>query len=228
MTSGIDAAGRLRPSEGTDTGGLDGLDRILLGICAVIWLAALGAAVAATVALVDLGSGHPPPSGSAETPWLLYSVIGISAAVIVGAVPLLLRARRTAMAEPQPPVPAPAAAAAPAPSIRGGETPTEKLRVFRSDPIIRRRPSVPAPSVPGRYAPGAPVAAVDQLWLRCGVVIASAIGLATAAVGVSTYLMASDHDTAAWAVYGVAGLVTLAMPAVPWFYLRELRRMLNS
>ena len=67
------------------------------------------------------------------------------------------------------------------------------------------------------------VSAVDQLWLRCAVVIACAMGVATLAIGVATYLMASDNDTAAWIVYGLAGLVTLAMPAIPWFYLRQLR-----
>ena len=36
----------------------------------------------------------PRRRGSSGTPWLLYTVIGVSAVVIVGAVPLLLRARR--------------------------------------------------------------------------------------------------------------------------------------
>ena len=66
------------------------------------------------------------------------------------------------------------------------------------------------------------VSAVDQLWLRCAVVIACAMGVATLAIGVATYLMASDNNTAAWILYGLAGLVTLAMPALPWFYLRQL------
>ena len=33
--------------------------------------------------------------------------------------------------------------------------------------------------------------------------------------------MAAEHDTVAWVLYGAAGLVTLAMPAIPWFYLRS-------
>ena len=92
--SGAAAGSRLRT--GLDTGEFDRTDRILLGACAAIWLAALGAGVAATVALVDLGTRHGASTGKSETPWLLYAVIGISAAVIIGAVPLLLRARRAA------------------------------------------------------------------------------------------------------------------------------------
>jgi hypothetical protein len=67
------------------------------------------------------------------------------------------------------------------------------------------------------------VTVVDQLWLRCAVVIACAIGIATVAIGVATYLMAVDSFGAAWVFYGLAGVITLGMPAVPWFYLRELR-----
>jgi hypothetical protein len=69
--------------------------------------------------------------------------------------------------------------------------------------------------------------AIDQLWLRCAVVIAIAMGVAMVAVGVATYLMAVDHNTAAWVFYVLAGLVTVAMPGIPWFYLRELRALLE-
>ena len=64
------------------------------------------------------------------------------------------------------------------------------------------------------------------MWLRCAVVIACAIGIAIAAIGVATYLMAVDSNAAAWVFYVLAGLITLGMPAVPWFYLRELRALL--
>ncbi|WP_077741165.1 DUF2561 family protein [Mycolicibacterium boenickei] len=70
---------------------LDNTDRVLLGACAAVWLAALGAGVAAVVALVDLGRSHPQGAESADTPWVLYTVIGLSVVVIAGAVPLLLR-----------------------------------------------------------------------------------------------------------------------------------------
>ena len=80
------------------------LDRLLLGGSVAVWLAALGAGVAAVVAMVDLGTRHPSGAESSHTPWLLYSVIAVSAAVIVGAIPLLLRARRGGAAPLPPPV----------------------------------------------------------------------------------------------------------------------------
>ena len=58
------------------------------------------------------------------------------------------------------------------------------------------------------------MAAIDQVWLRCAVVIACAIGIAMVAIGVATYLMAVDSSVAAWVFFVLAGLVTLAMPAV--------------
>jgi len=47
------------------------------------------------------------------------------------------------------------------------------------------------------------------------------------AIGIATYLMAIEKDTAAWVLYVLAGIVTVAMPAAPWFYLRELRGLLE-
>jgi hypothetical protein len=69
---------------------------------------------------------------------------------------------------------------------------------------------------------------VDQLWLRCAVIIAIAMGVAMVAVGIATYLMAVDSNTAAWALYVVAGLATIGMPAIPFFYLRELRGLVEA
>ena len=57
-------------------------------------------------------------------------------------------------------------------------------------------------------------------------IIFSAIGASTAAIGMGTYLAATDSPTASWFAYGVAAVITVAMPAVPWFYLRELRSVL--
>jgi hypothetical protein len=231
MPYNTETAGRTRLGPGLDPSELDRVDRILLGACAAIWLAALGAGVAALVALVDLGRGHAESSGDSGTPWLLYIVIGVSAAVIVGAVPLLLRARRTAMEESQPPA-RPAvrtAAGQPQPPVRGAEAPTEKLRVFgTAGDQVNPRPGYPAPRVAITSAPAPSVSAVDQLWLRCAVVIACAIGIAMVAIGVATYLMAVDSNAAAWVFYVLAGLLTLGMPAVPWFYLRELRAMIEQ
>lgn len=214
----------------TDAAGeLDRVDRILLGACAAIWLAALGAGVAAVVALVDLGGGRPESSGDSDTPWLLYTVIGVSAVVIVGAVPLLLRARRTALADSQPPARPAVAQGQPQQPVRGTEAATQKLRV----PGTAAEPANPRPGYPAARAVSAPAAdpsvtAVDQLWLRCAVVIACAIGIAVVAVGVATYLMAVDSTAAAWVFYVLAGVITLGMPAIPWFYLRQLRALLEK
>src|SRR6478672_10806556 len=132
MPDDVDAAERSPLRTGLDTGEFDRTDRILLGVCAAVWLAALGAGVAATVALVDLGTGHPQSTGESRTPWLLYAVIAISAAVIIGAVPLLLRARRAVLEESPPPAratPVRAVTGQQPPPVRGAEAPTEKLRV---------------------------------------------------------------------------------------------------
>jgi Protein of unknown function (DUF2561) len=197
----------------------DRTDRILLGACAAVWLVALGAGVAATVALVDLGTRHGTSTGESETPWLLYAVIAISAAVIIGAVPLLLRARRAALEESPPP-----ARTTPARAI---DAPTQKLRV----PTSAGGPVAGRPGYPTREAiasrPDPLAAAVDQLWLRCAVVIAIAMGGATVAIGVATYLMAVDHTAVSWGFYVLAGILTVGMPAVPVFYLRELRALLE-
>jgi hypothetical protein len=204
----------------------DRTDRILLGACAAVWLVALGAAVAATVALVDLGTGRSQATGESDTPWLLYAVIAISAAVIIGAVPLLLRARRAALQESPPPARAPmrAAPGRPEAPVRGTEAPTEKIRIGATTSAGLRYPTREAIRPLSNPAAGA----ADQLWLRCAVVLAIAMGVATVAIGVATYLMAVDHNAVAWAFYVLAGLVTLGMPAIPWFYLRELRAVLES
>jgi len=208
-----DAAGRSRLQPGT----LDQTDRILVAACAALWLAALGAGVAAVVALVDLGSGHTATSSDSDTPWLLYTVIGVSAAVIIGAVPLLIRARRSSLGGQRP-------AARPAATARSGfGDPVEATTRLRTigGPVIRRQPVPPASS-----RLGFPTAAVEQIWLRSSVVTACAIGAATTLIGVGTYLMATEHDTVAWVAYGLAGLVTVAMAAAPWFFLRQLRDVL--
>jgi hypothetical protein len=229
MADNTVAAGGAQMGTGLDTGESDRTDRILLGACAAIWLAALGAGVAATVALVDLGTEHTQSMGKSATPWLLYAVIGISAAVIIGAVPLLLRARRAALEDSPPPAratPVRAAPGQPPPPVRGAEAPTEKLRLppraarAAAGPGYGTREAISPP-------PSPLMTAIDQLWLRCAVVIAIAMGVAMVAIGVATYLMAVNHIAAAWVFYVLAGLVTVAMPAIPWFYLRELRALLE-
>lgn len=169
---------------------LNTTDRILAGACAVAWLAALGTAVAAVVALVDLGRAHSPGAESADTPWPLYTVIGVSAVVIVAAVPLLLRARAQADTR---------------------------------QPAASERHGLPARQTMSQYRPDrAATAAVEQVWLRFMLAVACAIGVATAAIGLATYLMATDHGVAAWWLYGVAGLVTVGMVALPIVGARQL------
>ncbi|BBY30567.1 DUF2561 family protein [Mycolicibacterium sediminis] len=219
MTSDIGAApqSRLNPDH------LDQTDRILLGVCAALWLLALGAGVAAVVALTNLGSRAPGADGDTETPWLLYTVIGVSAVVIIAAVPLLIRARRaSAEVDPAPGTPA---AGTPARTERpgaafGDPVETSNLR-GAAVPVIRRQPQPPASS-----RIGFPTAAVEQIMLRCPVIIASAVGGATALIGIATYLLATDHESASWVAYGLAGLVTVAMPVVPVLFLRRLRAVL--
>ncbi|WP_395311117.1 DUF2561 family protein [Mycobacterium sp. AMU20-3851] len=201
--------------------GPDNLERILLGACAAIWLLALGAAVAATVALVDLANGRgtvraeiSEASGS-ETPWVLYTVIGVSAAVIVIAIPLLVRARRQGGHR----------------SIRdytpAGGSVAEDIAAVPTRAERRRQET--ARSVGDAGGLGARGAAlVDQVYVRCALSIACAVGAGVLAVGAATYLMATDSGGAAIAFYIIAGIVTVAMPVLPWFYLRELRAVTGA
>jgi hypothetical protein len=143
------------------------------------------------------------------TPWLLYTVIGISAVVIVGAVPLLLRARALAGNRQQPQS---ARAAIPPPQDMPGRRVVTPGRTAAEPPLLV-----------SRYG-GDDVAAagVEQVWLRYTLAVTAAIGAATAAIGIATYLMATESDLGAWICYGVAGLITVAMVALPIVALRQL------
>jgi hypothetical protein len=221
------------------------VDRILMGVCAAVWLLLLGVSVAAIVALVDLGRGHPEVAEGSEgssTPWLLYGVIGASALIILGAIPLLLRARRMGMTEPQPgtrptggPVRAPDAPLTPpirreTPAPTRTETATEKLRRFGSlaDPWDRYQPDFVQSTPSRRGEPWIPETALDRLWLRCTVVIVGAMGAALVAVAVATHLMAVDRNGLAWACYAVAAVIAVLMPLIPWWYLRQLRAVIGE
>ncbi|MCW2654821.1 MAG: hypothetical protein QOE41_2015 [Mycobacterium sp.] len=222
-----------------ELGGLrspDTVDRVLVIACAVIWLAFIGVGVAAVVALVDLGSGRRPETASgSQTPWLLYAVIAISALIILGAIPLLLRARRSALDEP------PRTPARPSPRAvnygpSGGssglarsaqEASTEKLRVFgpAAEPADR------APGNRPRRSPrlgGLSPEVVDRMWLRVTVAIAGAMGVAMLAVATASYLMAVDKNNSAWTALGIAAILTVAMPAIPWLALRQLRNQIAA
>ncbi len=181
---------------------LDTTDRVLLGACAAVWLAALGAGVAAVVALVDLGRSHPQGAESADTPWVLYTVIALCVVVIAGAVPLLLRARaqadnRQPGRRPQPP--------ARSPRPIGGS--------YRAAPVTMSRYST---------GNGATSVAAEAIWLRFTLAVTCAIGAGTAAIGLATYLMATDSNVAAWCLYGLAGVVTAGLAALPFVAARQL------
>ncbi|MDA2890391.1 DUF2561 family protein [Mycolicibacterium sp. BiH015] len=219
-----------RPGAGFDVAALDRTDRLLLGGTIAVWLAALGAGVAATVALVDLGSGHTEAAGDSGTPWILYTIIGVSAAVIVAAVPLLLRARRAPDEELTPVerrLAQQAAERAQTP-LRAGDALTEKLRV-PPPPLDTNSGRLPrilqSPAIAASVASSP---AIDRLWLRNTAALVCAMGAATLLISVATYLMAIDNATVSWALYGVAGVVTVGMVAIPWYFLRELRAELGT
>ncbi|AKK28390.1 DUF2561 family protein [Mycobacterium sp. EPa45] len=204
-------------------------DRLLVGVCGAIWLVLLAVTVIAIVALVDMSRGHAASTGGSHTPWLLYSIIIVSAVIILGAIPLLIRARRAAQsdsrltAEPAK-VPPPRPTSAPGAPVRGTEAPTEKMKVFGStvDPYERYQPDFAQSSASRRADPLIPATELDRLWLRCTVMLAGAIGLALVGVSTATYLMAVNNDTAAWVALGLAAVITIAMPAIPVTYLRQL------
>lgn len=182
-------------------------DRVLLGGCAAIWLTLLGMSVAATVALVDLGRGFEQPAESSHN-GLLYIVIGVSALVILAAVPVLLRARAAGPpgAGFAPRAGTPARPGAPLPQ-RGFDAPGQRAATER-------------PALPNQ-------AQVDRVLLRGVTVLASAVGGALTLVAAATYLMAVGKDTGSWVCYGLAGAITLAMPVIPWLYLRRLGEVLE-
>ncbi len=187
----------------------------MVGACGAIWLAALAMGVIATVALARLASGHAG-GGERHSPWLLYSIIAVSALIIVGAIPLLLRARRGAAAEPASAEARTAPLDEPRSPIRPPDASTEKIRVFGVDPYADRRVETL------RSVPAIPSAVLDRLWLRGTVALFGAMGTAMIAVGAGSYLLASGSDIGAWVALGVAGVITVAMPAVLAFYQRQL------
>ncbi|BBZ43598.1 DUF2561 family protein [Mycobacterium parmense] len=200
---------------GPDTVPPEVVDRILVGACAAIWLVLLGVSVAAAVALVDLGSGFHKAAGGQHTTWVLYAVIIVSALIIAGAIPVLVRARRSAQYEP---------------SARGMTAPE---RATVGSPARAGSPAGLGTSE-RPYQPGEQAAApavewssveVDRIWLRGTVFLAGTMGTALIAVATATYLMAVGHDGPAWVGYGLAGAVTAAMPVLEWLHVRQLRRV---
>ncbi len=223
MAGDPDTAGQSRSPES--------IDRFMVAVCGAIWLVLLAMSVVATVALVQLGRGRDAgPDG--QPSWLLYSIIAVSALIIAGAIPLLLRARRTALADPGSIGSDPdgvsgsgvsgsgvsgSGVADPGP-VLPVEAPTEKLRVFGTavDPYARE--AAPEPAAVSRV----PAGVVDRLWLRGTASLLGAMGLALTAVATATYLLATGSDTGTWVALGTAGAITVAMPAVLVAFARRL------
>ena len=228
MAGDPDTAGQSRSPES--------IDRFMVAVCGAIWLVLLAMSVVATVALVQLGRGRDAgPDG--QPSWLLYSIIAVSALIIAGAIPLLLRARRTALADPGSAGSDPdgvsgsgvsgsgvsgsgvsgSGVADPGP-VLPVEAPTEKLRVFGTavDPYARE--AAPEPAAVSRV----PAGVVDRLWLRGTASLLGAMGLALTAVATATYLLATGSDTGTWVALGTAGAITVAMPAVLVAFARRL------
>ncbi|OBI49993.1 DUF2561 family protein [Mycobacterium sp. E787] len=203
---------------GSDSIPPDVIDRLLLGACAAVWLVLLGVSVAAAVALVDLGRGFHKTPGGSHTSWVLYAVIAISALIIAGAIPLLLRARRMGLIEP-----------ATRPGAGAGRTPHRPpVRLMAPAPRTAaeraRQPRMQA-AEPATEWSGA---AVDRVWLRGTVILTGTMGAALIAAAAATYLMAVGHDGPSWVGYAVAGVVTAAMPVVEWLHIRQLRDLRDA
>jgi hypothetical protein len=191
------------------------IDRILIGACAAIWLVLVGVSVAAAVALADLGRGFHKMARDSHTTWVLYAVIVVSALIIAGAIPVLLRARRITKAEPAARLPARGVGRQP---VRPGRPATRTV----TGPA--RRDQVKAVGAASEWSGEA----VDRIWLRGTVALTGAIGTALIAVAAATYLMAVGHDSASWISYGLAGVITAGTPVVEWLYVRQLRRVLAT
>ncbi|WP_100515044.1 DUF2561 family protein [Mycobacteroides abscessus] len=216
----------------------ESVDRILIGLCAVIWLAFVGMLVGAIVVIAGMGED----SGSSGSSWGIYIVIGVSLAVIVGAVPLLLRARKSAAqrtargASKTAPKPKGANSSGGATAPSGpppAEASTEKLKTFGglADHVSHVPKDYNGPGSPAYRAAteaAAKRAVINRLWLRATVGIAGAIGLALLAVVTGTYLLAVESDTAAVIAFVFAGVITCAMGAIPWVTLKKLRELGSS
>ncbi|WP_293346893.1 DUF2561 family protein [Mycobacterium sp.] len=192
------------------------IDRILIGSCAAVWLVLLGVSVAAAVALADLGRGfHKAASSSPHTNWVLYTVIIVSALIIAGAIPILLRARRMAQSEP-------AARGMTAPDRPPVRLMSQKPRTpaDRVPPVREQRVAASGTDWSGE--------SVDRVWLRGTVLLTGTMGAALIAVATATYLMAVGHDGPSWVGYALAGVVTAAMPVVEWLHVRQLRRVVDE
>jgi hypothetical protein len=230
------------PGTAGQTRSPESIDRFMVAVCGAIWLVLLAMSVVATVALVQLGRGRDAgPDG--QPSWLLYSIIAVSALIIAGAIPLLLRARRTALADPGSTGSDPdgvsgsgvAGSGVSGSGVAGSgvadpgpvlpvEAPTEKLRVFGTAVDPYARDAAPEPAAVSRV----PAGVVDRLWLRGTASLLGAMGLALTAVATATYLLATGSDTGTWVALGTAGAITVAMPAVLVAFARRLSDAIDA
>ncbi|MEE6177785.1 DUF2561 family protein [Mycobacterium sp. 050134] len=201
---------------GDDTIPPEVVDRILIASCAAVWLVWLGVSVAAVVALVNLGRGFHKAASSPHTTWVLYAVIIVSALIIAGAIPVLVRARRMSQAEP----------AAPAMTAPGRGTGRPPVRLGGAGPHPRPDRAYQSSGHSAGSFEEWSGTAVDRIWLRGTVLLAGTMGLALIAVAAATYLMAVGHDGASWVGYGLAGAVAAGLPPVEWVHVRQLRRVI--
>jgi hypothetical protein len=185
-------------------------DRVLIGVCAAVWLALVGMSVAALVALMDLGRGFHSAKGNPHASSVLYAIIIVSALIILAAIPMLLRARRITHEAPAPRSPARTVSAR---AIRSG--PMAGMAHGSTEQITTQRPALPDTEV-------------DRFWLRGTVALMGTMGGALLAVAAATYAMAIGHDAFSWTGYAIAGVITLVMPLVPWRQVRHLRGMLAA
>jgi hypothetical protein len=199
---------------GSDTVPPDVIDRIMVGTCAAVWLVLLGVSVAAAVALADLGRGFHKTAGNSHTTWVLYAVIIVSALIIAGAIPALVRARRMSPVDSARSVPGQAR-----PPVRL-MSPAPRTAAERA----RQQRVAQAADPEGEWSG----AAVDRIWLRGTVVLTGTMGAALIAAATATYLMAVGHDGPSWVGYALAGIVTAAMPVVEWLHVRQLRRIVAA
>ena len=186
------------------------VDRMMVGACAAIWLVWLAASVFAIVGMVRLGGGHTG-GGEQRSSWLLYGVIVVSALIIIGAVPLLIRARRTGRA------PAAAGTSPLAEDAPTSGTTANTIRVFGVDPRVRSAPETNRPGAAKAMEAGVHRALVLGTASLLGV-----MGLALTAVAVGAWLLTGRDDTEAWVAFGLAAVITAAMPAVLVFFQRQL------
>lgn len=196
----------------------DIIDRLLIGCCAAIWLVLVGVSVAAGVALADMGRGLHKVSTSSSTTWVLYTIIVVSALVIAGSIPVLLRARRTVPPEP----------IVRSKGLIGRVETRTPIRV--GAPAARGGAEPPRPSPVKAYAATTEWSgeAVDRIWLRGTLALTGVTGVALIAVATATYLMANGHEGASWFSYVLAGVVTAGLPAIEWVHVRQLRRVRES